>query len=114
MPGKASGAREEIYNLSLNCCIEEIQSVCIAFVNREFRQCKSAELVKVFFGPDLHILKLPNFFKALHTVDYRCDFSDESERNAPSRTASPENKHGFLPLLIYLVIGARGASSSVP
>jgi hypothetical protein len=32
----------------------------------------------MFVGPDLHILKLPNFFKALHTVYDRCDLSDQS------------------------------------
>jgi hypothetical protein len=76
--GKASGRREEISNLSLNCCIEQIQPIRIGFVNREFRQCESAELVKMFLGPDFHILKLPNFFKALHTVDHGCDLSDQS------------------------------------
>ncbi len=32
----------------------------------------------MFVGPDLHILKLPNFFKSLHTIYYGCDLSDES------------------------------------
>jgi hypothetical protein len=32
----------------------------------------------MFLGPDFHILKLPNFFKALHTVDHGSDLSDQS------------------------------------
>ena len=76
MSGKASGTREEINNLSLNRGIEQIQSARIGFINRKFRHRESAEFVKMFFGPDLQILKLPNFFKALHTVDYSCDLSD--------------------------------------
>ena len=78
MPGKTSSAREEIDNLSLNCCIEQIQSVRIRFVNLESRQCESAEFVKVFLGSRLHILKLSNLFKALHTIHYGGDFSDQS------------------------------------
>jgi len=78
VPGKASGRREEIGDLPLNCCIEQIQSIRIGFVNREFRQCESAELVKMFLGPDFHILKLPNFFKGFHTVYHGCDLSDQS------------------------------------
>ena len=35
VPGKASSAREEIRNLPLNCCIEQIQSVRIGFVTFE-------------------------------------------------------------------------------
>ena len=31
----------------------------------------------MFVGPDLHILKLPNFFEALHTIYYGRDLSDE-------------------------------------
>ena len=68
MPGKASGGREKISNLSLNCCIKQIQSVRIGFVNREFRQFESAELIKMFLGPDLHILEFPNFFEPLNTL----------------------------------------------
>jgi hypothetical protein len=30
----------------------------------------------MFLGPDLHILKLPNFFKAFQTVYYGGDLSD--------------------------------------
>ena len=32
----------------------------------------------MFVGSDIHILKLPNFFKPLHIIDYGCDLSDES------------------------------------
>jgi hypothetical protein len=78
VPGKASGTREEIGDLSLSCGIEQIQSVRIGFVDREFRQGESAELVKMFVGPEFHILELPNFLEALHAVDYGCDFSDQS------------------------------------
>jgi hypothetical protein len=78
MPGKASGPREEIGNLSLNSGVEQIQSIRICFVNRELRQYESAELVKMFVGSDIHILKLPNFFKSLHIIYYGCDLSDES------------------------------------
>jgi hypothetical protein len=76
VPGKASGRREKKSNLSLSCCIEQIQSVGIGFVNREFRQCESAELVKMFLGPDLHVLELPNFFEPLNTLYHGYDLSD--------------------------------------
>jgi hypothetical protein len=101
VPGKASGTREEIGNLSLRRSVEQIQSARIGFVNREFRQCESAEFVKIFVGPDLHILELANFLKALHTVYYGCDFSDQSARKAASRTATSKSKHGFLPLRLF-------------
>ena len=78
VPGKASGTREEISNLSLNCGVEQIQSVCIGFVDREFRQGESAEFVKMFLRAEFHPLKLPNFFEALHAIDYGCDLSDQS------------------------------------
>src|SRR5712671_5520902 len=47
VPGKASGRREKIGDLPLNCRVEQIQPIRIGFVNREFRQCESAELVKM-------------------------------------------------------------------
>jgi len=33
-------------------------------------------------GPHLHILKLPNFFKALYAIDDGGDLSNESRRTA--------------------------------
>jgi hypothetical protein len=78
VPGKASGTREEIGNLSLSCGIEQIQSVRIGFVDRESRQGDSAELVKMLLRAEFHPLKLPNFFETLHAVDYGCDLSDKS------------------------------------
>jgi hypothetical protein len=78
VPGKASGTREEIGNLSLSCGVEQIQSVCIGFVDREFRQGERAEFVKMFLRAEFHPLKLPNFFEALHAVDYGCDLSNQS------------------------------------
>jgi hypothetical protein len=110
VPGKAPGTREEIGNLSLSRSVEQIQSARIGFVNREFRQCESAEFVKVFVGPDLHILKLPNFFKALHIIYYGCDLSDESCRKASSRTAASKKTHGFLPLRLFGDLSARAGS----
>jgi hypothetical protein len=105
---KVSSAREEINNLSLNCRIEQIQSVRIGFVDREFRQYESTELVKMFFGADLAVLKLPNFFKALHAFYDGRNFSDESRRKASSRTAAPKQKHDFLPLRLSGELIARG------
>ncbi len=63
----------------------------------------------MFLGPDLHILKLPNFLEALHTVYYGRDLSDESRRKASSRTGTSQKKHGFLPLRLFGDLSARGS-----
>ena len=52
----------------------------------------------MFLSPDLHILKLPDFFKTLHSVYDGCDLPDEGRCKASSRTVPSKNKHGFLPL----------------
>ena len=75
--GKATGTREKISNLSLKRSVEKVESIRIGFINGELRQCESAEFVKMTLGPELHILKLPNFFKALHAIYNSCYFSNE-------------------------------------
>ena len=77
VPGKATGTREKISNLSLKRSVEQVQSTRIGFINGELRQCESGEFVKVLLGPELHILKLPNFFKALNAIHNGRDFSNE-------------------------------------
>jgi len=77
VPGKAPGTREKISNLSLNRSVEKVESIRIGFINGELRQCESGEFVKMLLGPELHILKLPNFFEALYAIYNSCYFSNE-------------------------------------
>ena len=76
--GKATGTREKIGNLSLKRSVEKVQSIRIGFIDGELRNCESGEFVKMLIGPELHILKLPNFFKSFHIIYDGCNLSDES------------------------------------
>ena len=75
--GKATGTREKIGNLSLKRSVEKVQSIRIGFIDGELRNCESGEFVKMLIGPELHILKLPNLFKALPAIYKSCYSSNE-------------------------------------
>lgn len=77
VPGQATGTREKISDLSLKRSVEIVESIRVGFINGELRQCESGEFVQMLLGLKLHILKLPNFFKALHAIYNSCYFSNE-------------------------------------
>jgi hypothetical protein len=63
----------------------------------------------MFVGPGLDILKLPNFFKALHAVDDGRDLSNESRRKASSRAATPKLR----PMVSDSVVADRNARERI-